>query len=338
MMKNKIFLIILIFIFIIADIHPDNNKVKNPDIYKIDYFNGKKVYYLNGAKIICSADSEVNIKDNNIKLLRGRIWVTSAKSKLLKIIFNKNIFEITGASVDINTFTKLVSVFNGIIYISGKRVSKGQTINLNKMQIINIKDKDNWQNENIKAEITSVFLEINGKKEIKDTFSNYIIKKVKDNYFTSSDNEQEFLVKINIPESEGVIKGTITHILSQQIIGIIDEKIDNKSSYEIAALDTGTRICEIINSFIENELYKGRIIIIETTDFKTEDINDFKKLLSVITTGKILEEKEYYKIKNVLKYSYIGDGYDIAEIIKKSDKKFNIYHISKNNLKIKVQN
>lgn len=340
-MKNKKIFLILFFLFIIIIIFTAEKP--NKEIYNIKYSGGKNIYYLPGIKIICSYDSNINIKNNIIKSAKGRIWITATKRSLLKIILDKKNIEINGATVDINTTNNYLTVFNGTIYISGQRVNKGQTINLTNMITSVIKDMDEWQAENIKSETTFISVEIQGGKEKKEIFNKKLKEILKNNYWTSKESEPEFLLKINISEPDGGIKGTITHILSNKIIVVIDEKIaenyDNDIPLEISAINIANKIISLINSFIEDELYSGRVIIIETSDFKDDDLKEFRKILSIIPEIKILEENNYYDIKNVFKVNYIGTGYDIIEFIKNSninDKKLNIWYISKNNLKIKI--
>lgn len=335
-MKNKTFFFTSILLFIIINVF-----AKNKDIYNINYSDGKKVYCLTGARIICSPGSLISIKGNNINLTKGRIWVTTGKKTFIKIIQNNNSIEINGATVDLNSADNLLSVFNGDVYVFGKRIGRGQVIDLKNKKIDFIKNPDEWQKQNIEMETISVLTEIQGKKEIKEMFEKTLTGIIKNNYRIVSDNEPEFLVRISISETGNKANGTIVHVSSGQITGIIDEKTEEKNPAEINAINTGSRIFDIINFYTENELYNGRIIIIETTDLKSADFDAFRKMLLKISGSKILEEKNYYNIKNIFKMSYAGNGYDLAEIIKNhkiSNKKINIYYISKYNLKIKIQN
>ena len=107
---------------------------------------------------------------------------------------------------------------------------------------------------------------------------------------------------------------------------------------EIKAMQIGNDITFRINSFIEDEFKQGRMIIVEMTDSRSEDMDEFTKILSGISGVKILEEKKYYDVKRVFIIQYIGNGFDLAEIIKNynvKNKKFDIWHASGSNLKIK---
>lgn len=339
-MKSKKIFLILIFLFIITDVFAEEKTIKNKEIHNIKYSDGKNIYYLPGARISCFADSVTSIKNNIVKLTKGRIWVTATKRSLLKIVWNKKNIEINGATIDINTTNNLLTVFNGVVYISGKRVNKRETINLTNKNISVIKDLDEWQKKNMNEEIVSVMVEMQGKKEIVEKFNNKLKEIFENNYWTSAKDNPEFLVKINVSENDKTVKGTISHILSEKIIGIIDDKTEEKP-IEYFAINTGNNILQVINSFIEDEFYLGKTLVIETTGFDEGTLKAIREVLLKISGVKIIEEKSYYEIKKVFKINYTGNGYDVAEIIKNSNinnKKLNIWHISKNNLKIKIQN
>lgn len=339
-MKSKKIFLILFFLFIIIDIWPEEKTTKSKKIYNIKYLDGRNIYYLPGAKIICFTDTVISIKNNIIKLTKGRIWVTTTKRSLLKIVWNKKNIEINGATIDINTKNNLLTVFKGVVYVAGQRVDKQKTINLTNNNISVVKDLDKWQKKNIEEEVVSIGLEIHGKKEIVEKFNNKLKETFANNYWILVKDNPEFFVKINISENKKIVNGTIFHILSERIIGIIDNKTE-KMPIEYFAIDTGNKILQVINSFIEDEFYLGKILVIEMMGFDEDTLKAIKEFLLKIAGVKIIEERNYYEIKKVLKINYIGNGYDIAEIIKNSkigNKKLNIWHISKNNLKIKVQN
>jgi hypothetical protein len=336
-MKIKInFFLILFLLFI--NIQASENICLN----KIKYSDGRSIYYFQGAKVICSPDADVKIYKNIIKLTKGKLWVTAAGSTLLKIIYKKIQIEVNRATVDINSEKNTLFIFNGFVYMNGNRVNKGQNINLKNFKINKTENPDTWQEENIKAEITSVSLETQAKDEIKDKFNKKIYEILTDNYLTSGKDENEFLIKLTISEKDNTVKGTINNIINEKIIGIIDEKLNdgNYQSFpvEYAAVKTGNNLISIINSFMEGELYKGRTIAIETSQLNDTDLNVLKNILLNISGLKIIEEKSYYKIKHIIRVNYIGNGYDIAEIIKDKSNKFKIWYISKSNIKIKVQN
>ncbi|MCX7699213.1 MAG: hypothetical protein N2114_07110 [Candidatus Goldbacteria bacterium] len=336
-MKNRLFL--FFYIFLIINIFAENKALKDECIYEIKYADGKKIYNLKDARIICAPQTLINIKGYDIRIKKGsRIWVTVSKKKNLKIINNKNIIEISGATVDLDIFGNSMAVFNGIIYFAGKRVLSGHAINLKTKDISVIKEIDEWQRENIKMEASSVLIEIQAEKELKENYNKKFMEIIKNNYWLTNEVEPEFLIKITISESDGKINGTVTHIPAQQIIGIIDETLDKNDITNINVTVIASRILDVINLYRDNELHNGRMVIIEASDFINKDIDEFRKILSDIPGNKILEEKSYYNIKNVFKMNFLGNGHDIAEIIKNRNKKVNIYYISKNNLKIKIQN
>ncbi len=336
-MKIKKIIFYLFFIVIYFNIYAAN---KETFPVNIKYSDGRNIYYLPGVKIISSSGSLISIKNNFLNITKGRIWVSATKRALLKVSIGKKSFEINGATVDINTNKKTLVVFNGIIYLSGKRINKRESINLKNNEISILKDTDDWQKKNMTEETNSVVVEMQEENEITEKFNNKLKEMFENNYWTSAKENPEFFIKTNISEKDKTVKGIITHILSEKIIGIIDEKIEEINP-EYIAINTGNNILRIINSFIEDEFYKGRVLVVETTEFTTDDLKIFRDILHNIPGIKIIEEKSYYEIKNIFKVNYIGTGYDIAEILKNNsinNKKLNIWQISKDNLKIKLQN
>lgn len=336
-MKIKINLLLILF-FLFINIQASEIICFN----KIKYSDGRIVYYFQGAKVVCSPDANVKINKNIIQLTKGKLWVTTVSSILLKIIYKKTQIEVNRATIDINSEKDTLFVFNGFVYVNGNRVNRGQNISIKNFKINKTENPDEWQKENIKSEITSVSVETQAKDEIKDMFNKKIYEILADNYLTSGKDETEFLVKLTISEKDGSVRGTITNIINEKIIGIIDEKLTDSSDksfpVEYAAVKIGNNLIFIINSFIENELYKGRTIVIESSQLNEVDLNVLKNILLNISGLKITEERSYYNIKHIIKVNYMGNGYDIAEIIKIKNNKFNIWHISRSDIKIKVQN
>jgi len=333
-MKIRIIIVVVFFVLVFINIYAEK---KEPTPVNIKYSDGRNIYYLSGAKIVSPAGSVISIKNNILNITKGRIWVSVTKRSLLKISIGKKSFEINGATVDINTGNNSLTVFDGIVYVSGKRVNKGQIINLKNKNILVLKDLDVWQEKNIGEEVISVAVETQGKKEIAEKSNKKLKEIFESNYLTSAKENPEFLVKINISENDKTVKGTILHIPSEKIIGIIDENIEAIET-EYMAINTGNNILRIINSFIEEELHTGRVLVMETTEFNADEIKILTGILNNIPGLKILEKKSYYEIKNVFKINYIGTGYDIAEVLKNKDinnKKINAWFVSKNNIKIK---
>jgi hypothetical protein len=342
--KNVKILLTLFFLFTIGNVFAKEETSGNKKIYDVKRSDGTMVYYMTGDRAACFADSVVEINDNVIKLIRGRVWVTAARLFPVKVICGKDMIEINGATADVNAAENLLTVFNGTVFVSGKRVNKGGTINLKNHNVSSssVKEPDDWQNENVKAETTTVAIEIRAVDKIKEVFDKKIREIIKNNYFTSGENEPEFLVKIEVSGHDMAVKGTITHVVSGKIIGIIDEnKMENDEKNklaEIKAIQIGNEVISRINSFMEDELRTGRMIVMEITDLSAEELDEFTKILSDIPGVKILKVKKYYDVKRVFEINYAGSGYDAAEIIKNysvKNKKFDVWYVSGNNLKIK---
>jgi len=340
--KNVKIFLALFFLFTLGNVFAKEATSGNKKTYDVKRSDGTIVYYMTGDRVACTADSVFEINDNVIKLIKGRVWVTAVRLSPVKVICGKDRIEINGATVDVNVAENLLTVFNGSVFVSGKRVNKGETINLKNRNVSFVKEPDDWQNENVKAETATVTVETRAEDKIKELFDKKIKEILKNNYFTSGENEPEFLVKIDVSGQDIAVKGTITHVVSGKIIGIIDENKtgnDEKNTLpEIKAMQIGNDITFRINSFIEDEFKQGRMIIVEMTDARSEDMDEFTKILSGISGVKILEEKKYYDVKRVFIIQYIGNGFDLAEIIKNynvKNKKFDIWHASGSNLKIK---